>query len=57
LKTYVEDDGKGFDPEKLELPGNGLVNMRKRMADIGGEILIKSESGLGTEIKLMVSLK
>jgi signal transduction histidine kinase len=52
----IKDDGKGFDPEKLEFPGNGLVNMKKRMNDIGGEIVINSEPGLGTEIELIVSL-
>jgi signal transduction histidine kinase len=53
----IKDDGKGFDGDKLEFPGNGLVNMKKRMNDIGGEIVIKSETGLGTEIELIVSLK
>jgi signal transduction histidine kinase len=57
FSIIIKDDGKGFDPVKLEFPGNGLVNMRKRMMDIGGEIAIKSESGLGTEIELVVSLK
>jgi signal transduction histidine kinase len=50
----IKDDGKGFDPGKLEFPGNGLINMKKRMNDIGGEIAIKSESGSGTEIELTV---
>jgi signal transduction histidine kinase len=49
----IKDDGKGFDPGKLEFPGNGLVNMKKRMNDIGGEIAIKSEPGFGTEIELI----
>jgi len=57
LRIKIKDDGKGFDPGRLEFPGNGLVNMRKRMNDIGGEILIKSEPGSGTEIELIVSLK
>ena len=38
---------------KLEFPGNGLVNMKKRMKDIGGEIVIRSEKGVGTEIELV----
>ena len=57
FRIGVKDDGKGFDPERLEFPGNGLMNMKKRMSDIGGEILIKSEPGSGTEIELIVSLK
>jgi len=51
----IRDDGKGFDPEKLEFPGNGLVNMKKRMKDIGGEIVIRSEVGAGTEVELTCS--
>jgi signal transduction histidine kinase len=53
----IRDDGKGFDPENMAFPGNGLVNMKKRMNDIGGEILIKSEPGFGTGIELIVSLQ
>ena len=46
----IQDNGKGFDPAKLEFPGNGLINMRKRMTEVGGEINILSEVGKGTEI-------
>ncbi|MDX9905403.1 MAG: histidine kinase [Bacteroidales bacterium] len=52
FSILIRDDGKGFDMEKLEFPGNGLVNMKKRMNDIGGEIRIKSEPGSGTEIEM-----
>jgi signal transduction histidine kinase len=52
----IKDDGKGFDPDKLEFPGNGLLNMKKRMKDIGGEIAIRSELGEGTEIEVTGSL-
>jgi signal transduction histidine kinase len=55
FNIIIKDDGKGFDPYKLEFPGNGLVNMKKRMADIGGEFLIISNPGKGTEITLLVS--
>ncbi len=57
FRILIKDDGKGFDPDKLEFPGNGLMNMKKRMNDIGGEIVIRSEPGFGTEIELIVSLK
>jgi signal transduction histidine kinase len=56
LKIVIKDDGKGFDPDKLELPGNGLVNMKKRMKDIGGEMVIRSEVGAGTEIEIFVAM-
>jgi signal transduction histidine kinase len=52
----IKDNGNGFDMEKLDFPGNGLMNMKKRMDDIGGEIVIKSEPGSGSEIELIISL-
>jgi signal transduction histidine kinase len=57
FRITVKDDGNGFDSDKMEFPGNGLVNMRQRMKDIGGEIVVKSKPGIGTEIELNVSLK
>jgi signal transduction histidine kinase len=57
FKIEIKDDGKGFDPDKLEFPGNGLVNMKKRMEDIRGEFRIRSEAGFGTEIELAVLLE
>jgi signal transduction histidine kinase len=56
FRLIIKDDGKGFDPVKLEIPGNGLVNMKKRMNDIGGEFMIRSKEGEGTEIELVMEL-
>ena len=54
----VKDNGCGFDPKLLswKLPsgpdrlshGNGLINMRQRLAEIGGHFDIQSEPGMGT---------
>jgi signal transduction histidine kinase len=57
FRILIKDNGKGFEPEKLELHGNGLVNMKKRMNDIGGEIVIQSKVGEGTEIELNVLMQ
>ena len=54
FKIAIKDDGAGFDPGNLEFPGNGLINMRKRMKDIGGDFKITSVSGKGTEIELEI---
>jgi signal transduction histidine kinase len=56
FRITVKDDGNGFDPDKMEFPGNGLVNMRKRMKDIGGKLLIRSKTEEGTEILLDVTM-
>lgn len=50
----IRDDGKGFNPTRLEYSGNGLANMKKRMEDIGGGFIIRSEGGFGTEVELSV---
>jgi signal transduction histidine kinase len=56
FRIRIKDDGKGFDPGKLEFPGNGLINMKKRMNDIGGELGIISETRAGTEIQILVRI-
>jgi len=55
FRIRIKDDGKGFDPGMLEFPGNGLINMKKRMNDIGGELHIISQKEAGTEIELVFS--
>jgi signal transduction histidine kinase len=47
LRFAVRDDGPGFD---ASVAGNGLVNMRDRVAAVGGTLEIKSAPGEGTEI-------
>jgi signal transduction histidine kinase len=51
FELRIADDGGGFDPESGGLAAcNGLNNMRARMREIGGEILIESAPGRGTVI-------
>jgi signal transduction histidine kinase len=56
FRIMVKDDGHGFDPGITEFPGNGLINMKKRMNDIGGELYINSKKGKGTEIVIDVTI-
>lgn len=51
LKIEIKDDGKGFDTENVDL-GNGLLNMKKRMEEIGGNFAIHSEIGKGTSVNV-----
>jgi signal transduction histidine kinase len=53
LSITVIDNGRGFDPAGIANPGNGLVSMKKRMNDIGGEFRISSRAGNGTEISFV----
>ncbi len=57
FRIRIKDDGSGFDTGKIEFPGNGLVNMKKRMNDIGGELHINSKKGEGTEITVIGLIK
>jgi len=57
VRLSIRDNGKGFDQDNLEFPGNGLINMKKRMHDIGGEFFIHSHPGEGTEIELEITQK
>lgn len=56
LTVGIADDGHGFHPEEVGGRGNGVENMRRRMGGIGGELILQSEPGEGTLIKLQVSL-
>jgi signal transduction histidine kinase len=64
LEISISDDGKGFNPEAVEaradapgtLAGDGLINMRQRLADLGGQCSIESIPGKGTLIRFVLPL-
>ncbi len=51
----VSDDGKGFDPTELS-EGHGLLSMRNRAQAVGGELVIESSPGAGSEVRLSIPL-
>jgi signal transduction histidine kinase len=53
LRLRISDNGEGFDPAGAT-DGNGVTNMRRRVAALGGHLAIHSTPGLGTEIMLEV---
>lgn len=57
LEIEIQDNGKGFCPESLNRPGNGLVNMRKRMEEIEGTFTLESREGGGTLITIRLDLE
>lgn len=55
LVIEVADNGKGFDPA-AKLRGNGLANMKRRMDTIGGRCIQTSELGVGSRVRLELTL-
>jgi ligand-binding sensor domain-containing protein/signal transduction histidine kinase len=61
FQISISDNGRGFAPElslegRAKPGGNGLVNMRQRLAQVGGRCRIESRPGLGTEVSLSIAL-
>ena len=55
LTLRVTDDGRGFDAS-AENGGNGLTNMRKRAATLGGRLEFSSACGQGATVALSLPL-
>ena len=58
----IEDDGKGWDTEILAATagaaaGSGLLNMQKRMEQLGGHFAQQSKPGSGTIVRLELPLR
>lgn len=59
FELIVKDDGCGFIPsgKNSHSSGDGLENMVRRLANLGGRCEIRSEAGRGTEIRFEVPVK
>ena len=57
MSIHIIDNGIGFDADKSEnlKQGNGLINIKQRMKEIGGNVDISSNSN-GTQITLDIPL-
>ncbi len=56
LVMKIEDDGIGFDMANHK-PGNGLINMQQRAAEMKAELIITALPGKGCSIELRYPLK
>ena len=58
FRLRVTDDGRGFDPQQPPSGdgGFGLVGMRERVAELKGELNIRSAAGQGAEILVTIPL-
>ncbi len=57
VRLTVADDGRGFDPQGLpeQSRSYGLVAMRSRLRELGGELEIDSVPGTGTTLRAEVT--
>jgi PAS domain S-box-containing protein len=53
IQLQLVDDGIGFDPH-VEHEGFGLIGMKERVDQMGGQFLIRSTLGVGTEIVVVL---
>ena len=57
VRLTVEDDGIGFDPEKVASERYGLVGISERIKLLGGHLLLESNPGVGTRLLVSVPLR
>ena len=51
----VDDDGQGADFETNPLTGNGITNIKSRIAFLGGQVIWQSEAGKGTSVMIFAA--
>jgi signal transduction histidine kinase len=61
IEVTVSDDGVGFDVARalrrdVRSLSFGIVSMRERMAQVGGTLVLRSQAGKGTRVRLLVPL-
>jgi signal transduction histidine kinase/ligand-binding sensor domain-containing protein len=54
ITIALEDNGRGFSVDERLPSGNGLANMDKRIADIGGKFKVVSQPGKGTRVEMRI---
>jgi signal transduction histidine kinase len=54
IHVIIEDDGVGFDTQKVTVDGIGLLGMQERVEELGGTLSIRSETQKGTRLELQV---
>ncbi|MFF4224812.1 sensor histidine kinase [Streptomyces abikoensis] len=61
VHAAVEDDGRGFDPERATdgegRPARGIASMTQRVEDIGGKLTIESSPVDGTRVDMHLPLR
>jgi signal transduction histidine kinase/streptogramin lyase len=56
IALEIEDNGHGFDPATVATGGNGLGNMKSRLAESGGSAELSSTPGQGVKLRFVFPL-
>lgn len=56
IRLVVEDDGRGFDPDKVPSDRFGLVGLNERVNLLDGRLMLESVPGSGTRLEAIVPL-
>ncbi|GAB4324996.1 MAG: ATP-binding protein [Bacteroidales bacterium] len=54
MNITVEDNGRGFDIDKISSNGSGIANIRSRVELMGGSLAIESERGYGSTFNIII---
>jgi len=53
IEIAIDDNGQGFAHSPDNARSDGLRNMRQRMEEIGGQLILESKPGSGTQIQFL----
>ena len=56
ISLIISDNGKGFDIEKNDTNGNGIMNIKERVELLKGECKFYSSLGKGTQINIKIPI-
>ena len=56
FRLSLADNGSGFSPAKADDLADGLRNMKQRVTDLGGQCVIESQPGTGTNVRVELRL-
>ena len=54
--AVIEDDGAGFDPDRVGEESLGLAGIRERVGLLGGRLRVETAPGKGTTLAVEVPL-
>jgi len=52
----IQDDGRGFNVSDVDGAGYGLVNMRERAAELGGNATVEAAPSRGTTVRITIPM-